>query len=185
MFFNENQAKSFKKAQVEHSLEPSHTAVAASFEEYQTSIKTIRPEGISTFHDNDVLSGRGGGTNVHRGNRTFRNLINQHRREYLKAKKNDKPVISKAIVKAIRDSGGRFLKKDSKSNLWFEIGDTLAREKTSQALRQRASKMRKILLQNEPQKQSRIMSQGKGQQKFMLHDGTGRNMLHTRNFINI
>ena len=106
-------------------------------------------EGISTFHDADVLSGRGGGTNVHPGNRTFRDLINTHRREYLKAKKNDKPAISRAIVKLVRDTGGRFLKKDNKSGLWFEIGDTLAREKTSQALRQRAPEMRRLMLQSE------------------------------------
>lgn len=84
-------------------------------------------EGTSAFHDNDVLSGRGGGTNVHPGNRNFRDLINLHRRAYLKARKNDKPAISRAIVRSIRESNGRFLKKDEKSGLWFEIGDDAAR----------------------------------------------------------
>jgi len=106
-------------------------------------------EGISTFEENDVLSGRGGGTNVHPGNRNFRDLINLHRRSYLKARKNDKPAISRAIVRAIRESGGRFLKKGNKSDLWFEIGDDAAREKTSQALRQRAPEMRKLLFDSE------------------------------------
>ena len=66
-------------------------------------------EGTSVFDDNDVLSDRGGGTNVHPGNRNFRDLINLHRRAYLKARKNDKPAISRAIVRTIRESNGRFL----------------------------------------------------------------------------
>jgi len=102
-------------------------------------------EGIENFRDNDVLSGRGGGTNVHVGNRNFRDLINFHRRTYLQARKNDKPAISRAVVRAIRESGGRFLKKMPKSHIWYEIGDDAAREKTSQALRQRAPEMRRLL----------------------------------------
>lgn len=106
-------------------------------------------EGTSFFNDADVLSGRGGGTNVHPGNRNFRDLINLHRRAYLKARKNDKPAISRAIVRSVRDNNGRFLRKDDKSGLWFEIGDDAAREKTSQALRQRAPEMRKLLFDTE------------------------------------
>lgn len=105
--------------------------------------------GVTTINDNDVLSGRGGGTNLHPGNRQFRDLINLYRRDYLKARKNDKPSISRSIVNAIREKNGRFLKKVEKTGLWFEIGDDAAREKTSQALRQRAPEMRKLLLDHE------------------------------------
>lgn len=49
----------------------------------------------------------------------------------------------------IREKGGRFLKRDEKSGLWFEIGDHMAREKVSQALRQRAPEMRAILIESE------------------------------------
>lgn len=115
-------------------------------------------EGTSFFNDADVLSGRGGGTNVHPGNRQFRDLINLHRRSYLKARKNDKPAISRAIVRAIRENNGRFLKKDDKSGLWFEIGDDAAREKTSQALRQRAPEMRKLLFDTE-REEARVAAQ--------------------------
>lgn len=106
-------------------------------------------EPIQTVNENDVLSGRGGATNIHSGNRNFRDLINFHRKTYLQARKNDKPAISRAIVRAIRESGGRFLKKPPKSNLWYEIGDDAAREKASQALRQRAPEMRKLLFKSE------------------------------------
>jgi len=121
-------------------------------------------EGIKFYSRNDVLCGRGGGTNVHPGNRRFRDLINANRRAYLKARKNDKPNISRSIVRTVREMNGRFLKKDDKAGLWFEIGDDGAREKTSQALRQRAPEMRKILMEDEErqtqeQLRSRMMMQ--------------------------
>ena len=108
---------------------------------------------------------RGGGTNVHPGNRNFRDLINLHRRAYLKARKNDKPAISRAIVRAIREANGKFLKKDEKSGLWFEIGDDAAREKTSQALRQRAPEMRKLLFDAELEEARMAAEQNHQQQQ--------------------
>ena len=125
-------------------------------------------EGTTTFNDADVLSGRGGGTNVHPGNRQFRDLINMHRRAYLKARKNDKPAISRAIVRTIRDANGRFLRKDEKSGLWFEIGDDAAREKTSQALRQRAPEMRKLLFDTEREEARSVAEDHIRQQRIMM-----------------
>lgn len=152
-------------------------------------------EGLSFFNDNDVLSGkwcftlkvdvyqpeewhchslvydslgRGGGTNVHPGNRNFRDLINLHRRAYLKARKNDKPAISRAIVRSIRETTGRFLKKDDKTGLWFEIGDDAAREKTSQALRQRAPEMRKLLFDTEREEARAAAEEHMRQQRIMM-----------------
>lgn len=102
-------------------------------------------QGISTYGANDVLCGRGGGTNQHYGNIVFRNLVDTNREKYLRSKKNDKPFISRWIVKAIRDRNGRFLKKDEASGLYYEIGDNEAREKASQALRQRAPERKREL----------------------------------------
>lgn len=117
---------------------------------YDPNVKILESkEGLSFYEESDVLCGRGGGTNVHPGNKLFRDLINSHRREYLRAKKNDKPDISRSIVRTIRETGGRFLKRDEKAGLWFEIGDDGAREKTSQALRQRAPEMRRLLFRDE------------------------------------
>lgn len=130
--------------------------------------------GISCFNDYDVLSGRGGGTNVHPGNRNFRDLINLHRRAYLKARKNDKPAISRAIVRSIRENNGRFLKKDEKANMWYEIGDDAAREKTSQALRQRAPEMRKLLFDTEREEaRAAAADEQMRQQQRMMMVGTG------------
>jgi hypothetical protein len=128
-------------------------------------------EGVTTFNDYDVLSGRGGGTNVHPGNRNFRDLINLHRRAYLKARKNDKPAISRAIVRSIRENNGKFLRKDEASGMWFEIGDDAAREKTSQALRQRAPEMRKLLFDTEREEARAADEQNIHPQLFMMSGG--------------
>ena len=115
--------------------------------------------GKSTYRESNVLRGRGGGTNVHPGNRTFRELIDLHRRPYLTARKNNKPEILRSIVRTICEANGKFLRKDEKSGLWFEIGDDVAREKTSQVLRQRAPKMRKILLDSEVEEAKGVVAQ--------------------------
>ncbi|KAL7579338.1 hypothetical protein ACA910_014014 [Epithemia clementina (nom. ined.)] len=137
-------------------------------------------EGITIFGEHDVLSGRGGGTNVHPGNRTFRDLINQNRRTYLKARKNDKPAISRAIVRTIRELNGRFLKKDEKTGMWFEIGDDAAREKTSQALRQRAPEMRKLLFDSDQTEAPPAEEQFRQQQQMYM----GMGMVNPNNLVN-
>ena len=76
-------------------------------------------------------------------------------------------------VNAIREKNGRFLKKVEKSGLWFEIGDDQAREKTSQALRQRAPEMRKLLLDHEmqgahAQQQQMMMGMPQGMPPMMM-----------------
>lgn len=95
----------------------------------------------SDINDKDVLSGRGGGTNNHPGNKEFRSLVDQYRSEYVLSKKWAKREIARNIVESIRSKGGRFLKKEG--SMWHDIGDQKAREKTSQALREGlAAKMR-------------------------------------------
>lgn len=115
-------------------------------------------KAVMLVSDNDVLSGRGGATNMHAGNRFFRSLIDAHREKYLRARKNDKPGISRSIVNIIRRRNGAFLKKDEKSGHWVEIGDDLAREKTSQALRQRAPDHRRRIIEEDNKRVSKFCS---------------------------
>lgn len=138
-------------------------------------------EGTTFFTDNDVLSGRGGGTNVHPGNRYFRDLINYHRRAYLKARKNDKPIISRVIVRAVRERGGRFLVRDDSTGLYLEIGDKVAREKASQALRQRAPEMRRILFASE---REHVLEQQIRQQQQLISSGYFANFAANYNALN-
>ena len=100
---------------------------------------------IATPHDNDVLCGRGGGTNHHPGNKQYRKLVEERRLEYVNSSKRGKPLLSRSIVEAVRNQSppGRFLAKDDKAGLWYDIGDQKAREKTAQALREGAPDIRK------------------------------------------
>jgi hypothetical protein len=79
-------------------------------------------------------------TNGHPGNRRFRDIIALHRPDYTKATKMDKPNVARRIVRAIRQGNppGRFLKK-SKDDMWRDVGDKVAAEKTSQGLRERSN----------------------------------------------
>uniref|UniRef100_A0A6U6G102 DUF6824 domain-containing protein n=2 Tax=Odontella aurita TaxID=265563 RepID=A0A6U6G102_9STRA len=100
---------------------------------------------IAAPHAHDVLCGRGGGTNNHAGNEKFRELVNDKKRLYLNSSKREKPLVSKSIVEAVRAQRppGRFLSKNDKTGMWYDIGDQKAREKTSQALREGAPVIRR------------------------------------------
>lgn len=97
---------------------------------------------IVQFQRNDVLLGRGGETNHHTGNIQYRQLVKICQPAYLLAKRRDKPKIAERIVHAVRCLSGRFLKRDPESNTWRDVGNTRAREKTSQALREGAPELR-------------------------------------------
>lgn len=123
---------------------------------------------LSKISRNDVLCGRGGLTNHHPGNIFFRQLVRQRQEMYLRASKRDKASVAKSIVETIRnlDPPGRFLKKkadSSEEGVWCEIGNRKAREKTSQALRERAPELREGLFNNDSQSQQ--PNQGKNLQK--------------------
>jgi hypothetical protein len=54
----------------------------------------------------------------------------------LEARKKAKAVIARRIVDSIKQNGGRFLKRVETSEMWVEVSDKKATEKTSQALRE-------------------------------------------------
>lgn len=93
--------------------------------------------------ENDVLLGRGGGTNSHSGNVAFRSIVARHQAEYLQAKKKDKVTIARRIVGLVHDNGGKFLRKNSDGD-WEEVEEKKATEKTSQALREGLDVRRKV-----------------------------------------
>jgi hypothetical protein len=105
---------------------------------------------ISQPHPNDVLCGRGGGSNNHPGNEAFRVLVAEVKLPYVNCPKREKPLIARRVVEAVRNQSppGRFLQKDGKTGLWNDIGDGRAREKTSQALREGAPVIRGKIIDN-------------------------------------
>lgn len=99
---------------------------------------------IPAPHPHDVLCGRGGGTNNHVGNSHWRMLVAANKQLYVTLPKRQKMLLSRSIVNAVRSQNppGRFLQKDTKSDLWYDVGDQRAQEKTSQALREGAPNIR-------------------------------------------
>jgi len=93
-------------------------------------------DSASQINSDDVLCGRGGGTNSQIGNRRFRQLVQDFQPIYLLARRKEKPLMARSIVLIIRKRGGRFLKKDEATGAYFDVGDEKAEAKTSQALRE-------------------------------------------------
>eukprot|EP00521_Asterionellopsis_glacialis_P008046 CAMPEP_0195283752 /NCGR_PEP_ID=MMETSP0707-20130614/2196_1 /TAXON_ID=33640 /ORGANISM="Asterionellopsis glacialis, Strain CCMP134" /LENGTH=417 /DNA_ID=CAMNT_0040342979 /DNA_START=158 /DNA_END=1411 /DNA_ORIENTATION=+ len=91
--------------------------------------------------ENDILMGRGGKNNQHIGNEKLRDLARGRCEDYRMSSKKGKSYISRELVQRVREMipPGRFLKKDSASGLWEDVGDEVAREKASQALRDAVS----------------------------------------------
>jgi len=102
------------------------------------------PDGIvEKVEENDVLCGRGGESNHHSGNQQYRKLVKAFQPLYIASKRRYKPRIAQCIVYTIRSYGGRFLKRTNPRSSHFEdVGNTKAREKTSQALREGAPELR-------------------------------------------
>jgi hypothetical protein len=109
---------------------------------------------ITFPHEHDVLCGRGGGTNNHVGNMRWRMLVAQNKQLYVSLQNIEKNILSKSIVHVIRNQNppGRFLRKDSYTGLWYDVGDQLAQGKTLQALRNGAKNIRsKLHMRGTPQ----------------------------------
>ena len=88
-----------------------------------------------------------GGTNHHVGNKRYRKMVEDRKIDYVNCKRLDKPLVALGIIREWRGQTptGRFLKMDEKTGLWNDVGDRKAREKTSQALREKAPQIREEL----------------------------------------
>jgi hypothetical protein len=112
-----------------------------------TAVRRIR-----TPNPQDVLSGRGGGINSHKGNKTFREWVSQRKEEYnLAQNKKEKIAVALQVVRQVQQQvpvPGRFLQKDptlaggSGGHWWVEVDEAKALAKTTQALREGAPKIR-------------------------------------------
>jgi hypothetical protein len=101
-----------------------------------TSNMTPMPESFEPGPD-DVICGRGKKCYNHIGNERFRQRVLTFLDEYSRAKsKLDKSVVLSKVVDEVRQYSpkGGFVKQDTNGR-WHEVGDFLAREKTSQAFR--------------------------------------------------
>ena len=93
---------------------------------------------IDKIHDLDVISGRGGLSNHHPGNKKFRQVVQEMKVAYRQTEtKTLKTDLSRAIVEHICSHGGRFVKKETDgTGRYYVLTKAEARKKTSQALRE-------------------------------------------------
>jgi hypothetical protein len=91
---------------------------------------------VDSLQDTDICCGRGRGFYVHPGNLKFQETIRANLERYSTAtsKKGKIDVVS-SIVSDLRDQGVRFVKKDTASGKWYDIGRVQAHEKTGHAIR--------------------------------------------------
>ena len=113
-----------------------------------SSISNVSMKLTFFFSTLSLSLSQGGATNAHLGNVRYRALVQAHQNEYLHAEKTKKKEVARSIVSIIRSRGGRILKKCNDGRVgWTDIGDTKAREKTSQGLREGLDVLRKDLEQ--------------------------------------
>lgn len=114
---------------------------------YPEKIVMVPPsnEPIPIPRETDILFGRGGLTNHHPGNKRYRIIVTDHKPDYTHAAKMTKPRVARRIVYALRHANppARFLRK-AKDGMWRDVGDKVASEKTSQALREKSPEERKM-----------------------------------------
>ena len=121
-------------------------------------------EIILILNDNDIILGRSGKQiNIQPGNKAYRKVVNSNKLAYATCERHEKIRISKSIVGAMREIGGRFLEQIDYGNntvAYRDIGDKKAVQKTSQALREGQSKLLKKLQQKngEVSTQSSVVS---------------------------
>ena len=106
-----------------------------------TRTRKKNQQDTSTFYideptELDVKMGRGGGTNQWAGNAHYRQVIEENKRQYMNAAKDDKTVIAQSVIDQINEEGGRFIRSDPASGRWFVVDNKEARKKASQALRE-------------------------------------------------
>ncbi|OEU13138.1 hypothetical protein FRACYDRAFT_189974, partial [Fragilariopsis cylindrus CCMP1102] len=95
---------------------------------------------IERPNENDILLGRGGKNNQWTGNDGLRTMAQSRCIEYQTAQKRAKSEISRELVQGVHnlDPPGRYLRKcsNTKGSIRWEVAtDKVAREKTSQVLR--------------------------------------------------
>lgn len=133
-------------------------------------------EIITKVNDNDIICGRRGLALKHPGNLAYRKVVSLNKELYATCLKNEKLRISKSIVAAMREVGGRFLERvdnetstapsEEKDNAsgegvsYRDIGDRRAIEKTSQALREGQPKLLRKLAEKQVRDQAAAAAYG-------------------------
>lgn len=103
----------------------------------------------STFvpGDKDILCGRGRVNFYHKGNELFRKIVGKHLNGYVTARSRvERSVVIKKIAEEIRSMGCRFLKLSSGTDMWYEAGIKVAKQKIGHALRDATAEKNKSIV---------------------------------------
>lgn len=89
-----------------------------------------------------VICARTKEARTHMGNKRLRILVDSHLEKYIVANRIAKGIIVSAIVDSVRNAsdGGGFVKQSKAGGIWAEVGDSIAREKVGQMLREEIAK---------------------------------------------
>jgi len=100
------------------------------------SKQQVPKNGIEVEHPNDILCGRPKGFSKQPGNRFFRQVINQYRKEYVAGTFHQRKSFPAMILYKIQNENppGRFLQQDAKTKLWFCLSHREALVKVRKAL---------------------------------------------------
>ncbi|KAL3811720.1 hypothetical protein ACHAXA_009494 [Cyclostephanos tholiformis] len=138
----------------------------------QSQQQQLKTNITTTSHNNDVLCGRGCVVNSHPGNVQYREIVERKKRIYLTARfKREKRLIASSIVEEVHSMNppGRFLMKDPvRNDVWQEIGDDKALQKTYSTLRENAVNVWKQM-EEEIKEKSRLQQQQEAEDE----DGSG------------
>jgi hypothetical protein len=86
--------------------------------------------------ERDILLGRGRTSWSHTGNQQFRSFVGLYLKRYTDCKSRvDKTKTVHLIYDEIIHAGGRFLKLDTGTGTWYQVGKSVAREKIAHTLR--------------------------------------------------
>lgn len=103
--------------------------------DFSVSLENCSKEGVEIM-PMDVLCGRGKNSFNHVGNRKFRDIVADAIPGYVTAtSRATKSEIVTNIVRKVRESGGRFLKRDNDRKVWYVLNYTQSKEKAGHAIR--------------------------------------------------
>jgi hypothetical protein len=115
-----------------HQEEETCKAPVTGFNTKHEQVTFLPPNYQPTEHD--VLCGRG--FKRWKGNQRYRAVVYSKLDVYAAAKcKSEKSGILVAIVALVRRKSGLFLRKCPETDRWYDVGDFMAKEKTSQYFR--------------------------------------------------
>lgn len=134
---NDNRSKKEKDKEAKEK----EKAEKKRIEELKEKYKDWPLQNIKEPHENDVMYGRGGGTNHHKGNKEYRKMVEDRKLEYVNSKRLDKPLVALEIIRIWRAKlpPGRFLKQNEKTGNWDDVGDKKAREKNQSGIKRKSS----------------------------------------------